>query len=103
MQDRVSRDLSSVHAIESKLKAKKWDTSGPIDYLHAEAQKVRDVDEQMLSRWLEGKAYISAVTRDTDVEENARNASGFEEKAKELLDVFKKFSKETLQDFSKSK
>ena len=54
--DRVSRDLSSVHVIESKLKAKKWDTSGPIDYLHAEAQKVRDVNEQMLKHWLDGKA-----------------------------------------------
>ena len=61
--DRASRDLSSVRVIESKLKAKKWDTSGPIDYLHAEAQKVPNVNEQMLSHWLEGEAYISAVKR----------------------------------------
>ena len=89
--DRVSRGLSSVHVIESKLKTKKWSTSGPIDYLHA--QKVRDVHEQMLSHGLDGKTYTSAVTRDTNVEEFARNASGYEEKAKELLDVFRKFSK----------
>ena len=101
--DRVSRDLSSVHVIESKLKAKKWDTSGPIDFLHAEAQKVRDVNEQMLKHWLDGKAHLSAVTKDTHVEDIARNASGCEEKTKELMDLFKKFSKETLQEFSKSK
>ena len=48
--DKIHRELTSVKAIESKMRSKAWDTSGPIEYLKKETM-ISGVSTQSSREW----------------------------------------------------
>ena len=96
--DNVHRDLSAVGVIETKLKQKKWNTEGPLKFLKEEANKVHDVLEETLAKWVAAKETRLDTMSDQEIEawiaEQDKHADA-------LMTKFKNFSRDTLSEFAK--
>lgn len=101
--DKIQRDLCAVSLIEAKLRAKQWDTKGPIDYLKSETEKVTIANASLLSAWLQACQFVDSVLKDDSLDSLAKQTSMFEDKALDVSAIYKKFAKEVLQEFNRSK
>ena len=100
--DKIHRELTSVKAIESKMRSKAWDTSGPIEYLNKETMKIQSCNDDLLAAWLAAKMYFETVLDSTSVTELGSKADEYEKQAIQVMACYKKFSAEVLKEFKRS-
>ena len=95
--DKVTRDLAQVALIEASLKTKKWDTQKLQDYLKAEAAVVAKEKDGLFEQWVLFKQIGQNHTMSKlELKEKAEEASHL---TKAVVEVFKKFAKDTLSGF----
>ena len=95
--DKVTRDLAQVALIEASLKTKKWDTQKLQDYLKAEAAVVAKEKDGLFEQWVLFKQMgRNRTMSELELKEKADEASHI---TKVVVEVFKKFAKDTLSEF----
>eukprot|EP00959_Pyramimonas_sp_CCMP1952_P461413 9481530-Pyramimonas_sp.AAC.4 len=100
--DRIQRDLSEVAVIEGRLKARKWNSEGPLAYLRAETEKITELNGQLFAAWAEAKQAID-FSSETSHQALEDHKAKMDADAKKTLDAYKKYAKETLSEFAKMK
>ena len=99
--DRIQRDLSQVAVIEGKLKAKSWDTQGPLNYLKEQTAEVTNKSADLFTKWTVAKQFDLASEKSEEVLVAQKNEN--DTNAKETLDAYKKYAKEVLSEFARMK
>ena len=96
--DQVHKDLSAVSLVESRLKAKKWNTDGPLQFLQSETRKVSEVNDAIFAQWIAAK---DIELQSLSTAELAQHAEDWESESKRVKDTFRAYSKDVLSEFSK--
>ena len=94
--DKVTRDLAQVALIEASLKTKKWDTQKLQDYLKAEAAVVAKEKDGLFEQWVLFKQIGHDTMSKLELKAKTEEASHL---TKAVVEVFKKFAKDTLSEF----
>ena len=100
--DKLENDISIVTIIESKLKAKPWDTTTTVKYINESAKPVKQNIADVKTEWQKGEVFISDSTAKSDIEIQAMDthAKTIVEKAMESL---KHLIKHVLSEFINKK
>ena len=96
--DQVHKDLSAVSLVESRLKAKKWNTDGPLQFLQSETRNVSEVNDAIFAQWIAAK---DIELQSLSTAELAQHAEDWESESKRVKDTFRAYSKDVLSEFSK--
>ena len=96
--DQVHKDLSAVSLVESRLKAKKWNTDSPLQFLQQETKKVSEVNDSIFAQWISAKDIdLQALSK----AELVTHAEHWESESKRVKDTFRAYSRDVLSEFSK--
>ena len=96
--DKVNSDLTDVKKVQAKLRAKSWNTEGPLKYLEETSAAVSTSNETLMSQWLAGCAHKLEDLDDQGLEDLAKQ---FADHTEEMKSTWKTFAKEVLGEFSK--
>ena len=80
------------------MKAKKWNTDGPSQFLQSERRKVIEVNDAIFVQWLAAK---DIELQSLSKAELAQHAENWEPESKRVKDTFRSYSKDVLSEFSK--
>ena len=96
--DKVNSDLTDVKKVQAKLRAKSWNTEGPLKYLEETSAAVSTSNETLMSQWLAGCTHKLEDLDDQGLEDLAKQ---FAEHTEEMESTWQTFAKEVLGEFSK--
>ena len=101
---KIDKDLKEVDIVVARLRMKKWDTSGPREFLLSEAAKVKEKNNDLWGLYLKHKDVTAeANVKDMSDQKLHTIKKECEDAVTEKGEMWKAFAKNTLNEFAKMK
>lgn len=102
LHDKLARELGDVCLIEAKLKAKKWDTTGPIQYLKEKTEAIKVLNDGLFAQWLAAREFLN-MQSEHSTEAFTTETGELKKRREEVTEAYKAYTRETLSEFTKLK
>ena len=102
LHDKLARELGDVCLIEAKLKAKKWDTTGPIQYLKEKTEAIKVLNDGLFAQWLAAREFLN-MQSEHSTEAFTTETGKLKKHRDEVTEAYKAYTRETLSEFTKLK
>ena len=102
LHDKLARELGDVCLIEAKLKAKKWDTTGPIQYLKEKTEAIKVLNDGLFAQWLAAREFLN-MQSEHSTEAFTTEIGKLKKHRDEVTEAYKAYTRETLSEFTKLK
>ena len=102
LHDKLARELGDVCLIEAKLKAKKWDTTGPIQYLKEKTEAIKVLNDGLFAQWLAAREFLN-MQSEHSTEAFTTETGKLKKHGDEVTEAYKAYTRETLSEFTKLK
>ena len=102
LHDKLARELGDVCLIEAKLKAKKWDTTGPIQYLKDKTDAIKVLNDGLFAQWVAAREFLNTESEIT-IEQFSFETEKLNTLRDHVADQYKAYTRDTLSEFTKLK
>ena len=91
LHDKLARELGDVRFIGAKLRAKKWDTSGPIQYLKEKADSIKVLNDGLFAQWLAARELLNQESEHS-TEAFTTETGELKKRRDEVADAYKTYA-----------